>query len=92
MPRNRQRRTAPYWVRQLPDQSLHGLTGKLARIEAAQGDPFSERQDWLLSACIAELEWRAWHDRIHGIGSCTCQWCCGPFPSHVDTIEDIDPL
>ncbi len=84
MPRHPQRRTAPYWVRRLPDQSLHGLAGKLHRLETTEGDPFTDRQDWLLTACIHELEWRAAMDRVNGIDSCACKWCCSPFPD-IDT-------
>lgn len=92
MPHSRRRRTAPYWVRSLADIPLHGLTGKLARIENTAGDPFSERQDWLLRSCIAELEWRAWNDRANGITPCACRWCCSPFPVRPEPDVDDDEL
>lgn len=79
------RRRAPYWVRSLADIPLHGLTGKLARVER-WGDG-SEAQGWLLGACISELEYRARRDRRDHITPCACQWCCEPFPDDDDQGE-----
>lgn len=86
--RKHRRRTAPYWVRQLPDQSLHGLTGKLARIAQNPDLNYSERQSWLAGQCFEELEWRAWNDRRNGIRSCVCEHCCSPWQD----LEDVDEL
>lgn len=75
------RRRSPHWVRAMSDQQVHSLTGKLDR-DFRYGNPFSDPQDWLLNACIAELQHRARRDRRDGIKSCVCEWCCGP------TLED----
>lgn len=73
------RRRSPYWVRRLADTPLHGLAGKLSRLETTPGEDFSPAQSWLLEACISELEWRAREDRKRSITSCMCQFCFGPF-------------
>jgi hypothetical protein len=87
MTTNPHRRRAPYWVRQYSDGALHGLAGKLARLEHTPEADFSDRQSWLLDACISELEWRARRDRRDGISSCTCAFCFGPFPEGGDELE-----
>lgn len=78
------RRRSPYWVRALADQALHGLAGKLQRLEHEPQASFTSHQDWLLDACISELEYRAREDRRRGIGACTCCFCFGPFEDERD--------
>lgn len=71
------RRRAPYWVRSLTDQALHGLALKTQR--SFEVGWISDRQEWMLEACISELEYRARRDARAGIKACVCQMCCGPF-------------
>lgn len=75
------RRRSPYWVRALSDTATHALAGKLAR-DSKYCAEFSSHQSWLLDACISELEYRARRDRRDGIRSCSCEFCCEPFPDY----------
>jgi len=70
------RRMSPGWVRALPREQLHGLTGRLVRLW--QLGEITDRQDWLLDCCFSELEYRQRHPEVWA--RCSCQWCTSPFP------------
>lgn len=69
------RRRSPWWVRSMTSQALHGLAGRLQRIEYRGVDPLSGGQDWLLDAAISELTWRSKQARRSRRPSCTCHFC-----------------
>ena len=69
------RRRSAWWLRELPQQSLHRIGGKLYNL--AQVQDLSEGQERLWSMVLSELEYRA--RKITPADRCTCLLCCAPF-------------
>jgi hypothetical protein len=67
------RRRSPRYVRKMTDRQVHQLCGRLMG-KATRG-PITLPQEWLLSACFSELEFRARRDLRAGITPCSCAWC-----------------
>lgn len=66
------RRRSPLWVRDLDRRQLHGLTQRLINDFSTVG--LSERQDWLLDACLSELSYRR-RRATNPWTSCHCELC-----------------
>jgi len=69
------------WVREMDSRTVHKLAYRLWRLWSHEG--ISDKEEWLLEACISELEYRQ-RNRQQGWRLCGCQFCCTPFP-------DVDP-
>jgi hypothetical protein len=80
------RRRAPEWVRALASPSLHSLAGRLQRDFRLEG--LSRGQEWLLDACISELEHRHRHPETWT--RCDCDLCIEPFPVENICARDIE--
>lgn len=70
------RRRSPGWVRSMSDREVHQIAFRL--LHEQRSSDLSRPQEWLLSACISELEYRRrralWPER-----RCSCELCFGPF-------------
>lgn len=68
------RRRSPGWVRALESRNLHALAFRLRWEYQDRG--LSGPQEWLLDACISELEYRRRRAlRCHSWSVCSCELC-----------------
>lgn len=70
------RRRSPGWVRALTRPQLHALAVRLQRLYHDQ--LLSPSQEWLLDACLSELEYRHRSSKAL-LDRCWCQLCFTPF-------------
>lgn len=75
-PHSPPRRRSPRWVRDLDSDTLHAIATRFLSLQTTAD--LSERQEWLWTALISELEYRrartspAWR-------KCNCALCVAPF-------------
>lgn len=82
------RRRSPRWVRLMDRDSLHGLTRRLLNEQFRTG--LTRGEDWLLSACISELEYEHRKQaRTEGARPCVCDLCR---PVDEDLLGDEQPF
>jgi len=70
------RRSSPAWVRQASSEELHAIA--FAFLNQQTTADLSERQEWLWTRLIDELEWR-WHHTRPSTQRCYCGLCRPPF-------------
>jgi len=66
----------PRWVRQASSAELHAIAMRFLSLQTTQD--LSERQEWLWSALIDELE-RRWRRTRPAWQRCACSLCRPPF-------------
>lgn len=81
------RSIVPAWVKALDRHELHALALKLRR-DFVDGE-LSDRQDWLLDRCFAELEYR--HQHPEKYASCWCDVCVASWDDACPILEEFLP-
>ena len=70
------RSAVPRWVRESPSTELHAIATRF--LNSQESVDLTERQEWLWSRLVAELEWRWLHTRPVW-QRCPCGLCRPPF-------------
>lgn len=77
------RRRSPGWVRSMESRNVHALAFRLRNRFMVEG--ISSAEEWLLDACISELEYRRRRAlRARSWSACACELCKGGEAPPVD--------